>query len=106
VYDTRSEKSGILSGTQFGFRKGEGTTNCLAVLTTEVKTAFHLKNQVLAAFLDITRAYDNVLIDILCREHKKEEVPIPLVFLLWEKHLYFFDGQEVALMRTGYKGLP
>jgi hypothetical protein len=25
---------------------------CLAVLTTEVKTVFHLKNQGLAAFLD------------------------------------------------------
>jgi hypothetical protein len=27
---------------------------CLAVLTTEIKTAFYLKNQVLGAFLDIT----------------------------------------------------
>jgi hypothetical protein len=99
-------KTGILSWTQFGFRKGKGTTDCLAVLTTEIKTAFHLKNQVVAAFLDITEAYDNVLIDILCRELKKERVPIPLVFLLWErmweKHLYFFDGQGVAFMRTGY----
>jgi hypothetical protein len=34
--------------------------NLLAVLTTEVETAFHLKNQVLVAFLNITRAYDNV----------------------------------------------
>jgi hypothetical protein len=49
---------------------------------TKVKTAFHLKNQFLAAFLDITGAYDNDLIDILCRELKKEGVPIPLVFLL------------------------
>jgi hypothetical protein len=53
------------------------------VLTTEVKKAFHLKNQVLAAFLDITEAYNNVLIDILCREFKKEGVSIPLVFVLW-----------------------
>jgi hypothetical protein len=73
------------SGTQFGFR-----------------TAFH---QVLAAFLDISVAYDNVLRDILCRELK-----IPLVFLLWdmmrENHLYFFNGQDVAYIRTGYKGPP
>jgi hypothetical protein len=65
-----AEGSGILSGTQFGFRKGRGTMDCLAVLTTEVKTAFHLKNQVLAAFLDITEAYYNVLVDILCRALK------------------------------------
>jgi hypothetical protein len=25
--------------------------------------------------------------------------------MLWEKHLYFFDGQDVAFMRMGYKGL-
>jgi hypothetical protein len=46
----------------------------------------------------------------MCRELKKEGVPVPLVFLLWdmmcEKHLYFFDGQDVAFMRTGFKGLP
>jgi hypothetical protein len=48
-----TEKSRILSWTQFGFRKGKGTTDCLAVLTNEAKMAFHLKNQVLAAFLDI-----------------------------------------------------
>jgi hypothetical protein len=58
-----AEKSRILSETQFGFRKGKGTTDCLSVLTT--KTAFHHKNQVLAPFLDITGAYDNVLIYIL-----------------------------------------
>jgi purine nucleoside phosphorylase len=51
----------------------------MAVLTIEVKTAFHLKNQ---AFLDMTEAYDNVLIDILCQELKKEGVSIPLVFFL------------------------
>jgi hypothetical protein len=59
-----AEKSGILSGAQFGFRKGKGTT--------------------IAAFLDITGAYDNILIDILCRELKKEGIPIRLVFLLWD----------------------
>jgi hypothetical protein len=97
-----AEKLKILSGTRFGFRKGKGTTECLVVLTTEFKTAFHLKNQALAAFLDIIGAYDNVLIDILCRELKKEGITILLVFLLWEKHPNFFDGQDVAFMR----GLP
>jgi hypothetical protein len=53
--------------------------------------------------------YNNVLIEIFCREFKKEGIPILLVFLLWdmmwEKHLYFFDGEDVSFMRTGYKGL-
>jgi hypothetical protein len=49
-----AKNSEILSGTQFGFRKGNGTPDCLAVQMTEVKIAFYLKNQVFAAFLDIT----------------------------------------------------
>jgi hypothetical protein len=69
-------------------------------LALEVETAFHLKNQALAAFLDITGAYDNVLLDILCQELKKEGAHVHLMLLLeemmWEKHLYFFDGQDVA----------
>jgi hypothetical protein len=97
-----AEKLGILSGTQFGLRKDKETTDCLAVLPIEVKTAFILNNHVLAAFLDITGTYDNVLIDILCRELNKEGIPILLVFFLWdmmwEKHLYFFDGQDVAFI--------
>jgi hypothetical protein len=56
-----------------------------------------------------SKRHDNVLIDILCWELKKEGVPIPLVFplwdMMWEKHFYFFDGQDVAFMRTGYKDL-
>jgi hypothetical protein len=94
-FELWAEESGNLSGTQFGFRKGKRTTDSLAVLTTEVKTAFYLKNQVLAAFVDITGAYDNVWIDILCWELKKEGVLMLVVLLLWdmmwEKHLYFFD---------------
>jgi hypothetical protein len=78
----------ILSGTQFGFSKGKKTGKTsgkrTGELNDEVETAFHLKNQVLAAFLNITRAYDNVLIDILCQELKKERMPIPFVFLLWD----------------------
>jgi hypothetical protein len=54
--------------------------------------------------LDITGAYDNVLIDILCRELKKEGFPVPLVFFLWdmmcEKRLYFFDGQTPGCLHT------
>jgi hypothetical protein len=84
ILELWAEKSRIISGTQFGFRKGRGTTECLAVLTTEARIASHLKNQVLVEFLDITGAYDSVLIDILCRELKKEAIPILLVFLLWD----------------------
>jgi hypothetical protein len=37
----------------------------LALLTTDVQTSFERKQQTVAEYIDISRAYDNVLIDIL-----------------------------------------
>jgi hypothetical protein len=65
--------------------------------------------QVLAAFLDITEAYDNVLIAILCRELKKEggpntaRAPSVMEHDVGKASILF---QDVTFIRTGYKGLP
>jgi Reverse transcriptase (RNA-dependent DNA polymerase) len=108
--DIWAEKNEIMSNSQFGFRKGRGTADCLAVFSTEIKTAFYKKNQVVATFLDITGAYDNVLVDILCKELRTVGIPVPIIRLiwnlLWEKILHFFVVQNEAIVRTGYKGLP
>jgi hypothetical protein len=64
--DYWAEKNDILSPSQYGFQKGHGTRDCLVLLTTDVQTSFELKQQTVAAFIDISGAYDNVLIDILC----------------------------------------
>jgi hypothetical protein len=56
----------VLFATQYGFRKGEGTRACLAFLLTDINNSFEMKIQTVAAFLDISGAYDNVIIDILC----------------------------------------
>jgi hypothetical protein len=63
--DYWAEKYNILSSSQYGFRKGRGTRDCLALLTTDVQTFFKRKQQTVAAFIDISGAYDNVLIGIL-----------------------------------------
>jgi hypothetical protein len=34
------EKNGMMSPTQYGFRKGKGTRDCLAILTTDISTSF------------------------------------------------------------------
>jgi hypothetical protein len=59
-------ENGILSPTQYGFRKGKGTRDCLAMLTTDISTSFDMKVQTVAAFLDIIGAYDNVLLKRSC----------------------------------------
>jgi len=55
-----AEKFEILSPTQFGFRKGKGTRDCLALLSSDIRISLEEKKYTLASFLDITGAYDNV----------------------------------------------
>jgi hypothetical protein len=51
------ERFDILLPSQFGFKKGNRAHECL----------FLLKKKTLVAFLDILGAYNNVLIDVLCK---------------------------------------
>jgi hypothetical protein len=104
-----AEKNGILSPTQHGFRKGKGTRNFRAMMTTDISTSFEMKKQTVAAFLDISGAYDNVLIDVLCGVILETELPLGIVrfmwSLLWCKTLVFCVGGAECMTLTGYKGL-
>jgi hypothetical protein len=96
---------------QYGFRKGKSTRDCLAILTTDINNSFEMKEQTVAAFLDISGAYDNVIIDILCEVMvERELLPIHIIRLLWnllkKNKLVFYVGGIEYMSRTGYKGLP
>jgi hypothetical protein len=55
--DFTAKKNGTLSLSQlsqYGFKKGRGTRDCLALLTTDFSTSFEMKRQTVAAFLDIS----------------------------------------------------
>jgi hypothetical protein len=103
LLDYWAEKYDVLSASQYSFRKGRATRNCLALLTTDVQTSFERKQQTVAAFIDISGAYDNVLIDILC---DILQVVRFLFRLLWRKVLVFFAGGRERMKLVGYKGLP
>jgi hypothetical protein len=45
-----AEKNGIMSPTQYGFRKGKGTRDCLAMMTTDISTSFEMKKQTVVDF--------------------------------------------------------
>jgi glycyl-tRNA synthetase alpha subunit len=45
LMDFWAEKNSILSPTQYGFRKGKGTQDCLAMLTTDISKSFEMKKQ-------------------------------------------------------------
>jgi hypothetical protein len=64
--DYWAEKFETLSPSRFGFRKGRGTRDCLSLLSSDTRISFEQKKKTLAAFLDTSGAYDNLLIDVLC----------------------------------------
>jgi hypothetical protein len=61
-----------------------------------------------ATFIDISRASDNVLIDILCDILREKEIPLQVVRflfrLLWRKEFVFFSGGREWMTLVGYKG--
>jgi hypothetical protein len=83
-----AEKYKILSPTLYDFLKGRGTNDCEALLSS-----FEYKQQTLVEFLDISGAYDNVLIDKLCDKMHQVQLPLKIVRvmwnLLWRKKIVF-----------------
>ncbi|CAF4846747.1 unnamed protein product [Pieris macdunnoughi] len=59
------ESKGLLSPNQFGFRKGRCTMDSLSIFMTDLRLAFSYNKPVLAAFLDVSAAYDNVNLSTL-----------------------------------------
>jgi hypothetical protein len=100
----------MLASTQYGFRKGKGTKDCLAILTTDINNSFDMKEHTVAAFLDISGAYEIVIIDILCGAMVERELPIHIIHLMWnllkKKKFVCYVGGIEYMSRTGYKGLP
>jgi hypothetical protein len=107
--DYWAEKFEILSPLQFGFRKGRGTRDCLSLLSSDIRISFEQKKKTLAAFLDISGAYDNVLIDVLCGNLCGLHLPLEMVCILWDllhrRSLIFYHGGEAYTQRVGVKGL-
>ncbi|XP_058800080.1 uncharacterized protein LOC131669309 [Phymastichus coffea] len=102
------ETNNILPDFQTGFRKGQSTIDNLIGLTLEVEEAFSEGKEVLAAFLDIQGAFDNVNVEILL--DKLAAVGCPLIFIKFIQHLTWdriicsdILGENI---RTVCKGVP
>lgn len=107
--DKWMESNGLLSDTQFGFRRGKGTQDCLALLSTEIQLAFAKKEQMASIFLDVKGAFDSVCIEVLADKLHKSGLP-PLLNnflynLLSEKQMNFIHG-NVTITRSSFMGLP
>ncbi|XP_055608580.1 uncharacterized protein LOC129755905 isoform X1 [Uranotaenia lowii] len=103
------ESNNLLSSTQFGFRRGKGTNDCLALLSSDIQLAFAQKEQMGAVFLDIKGAFDSVSIEVLSSNLNSCGLsPILNNFLynlLSEKIMHFSHG-ETNVERISYMGLP
>lgn len=86
------ENRRILPTWQCGFRKGKSTLSCLTKLTIEIQKSFQRKEYLVAVFLDLSSAFDNVLLSLLAE--KLKELRIPFVFsnfilkLIHDKAIY------------------
>lgn len=100
----------LIPKSQMGFRRGVGTQNCLSKLHLQIQVAWAKKKMVGCVFLDVKSAYDNVLIDILCRDLVTWGLPLKVAILLsrllTERRLKFYYNKMLREVRTGYRGLP
>lgn len=102
------ESKDILPDSQHGFRQGRSCTDSLLNLTLKVDEALLDGENVVAAFLDVKGAFDNVNIDILLAELSKlgcSDTVIEFVKFLTHSRFIHADCLEDDV-RSTYKGVP
>lgn len=67
------EKEKILDEKQNGFRKGRGCNNNLIELITDIRNSMYYGKKVMAVFLDISSAYNNVQRNIMVEQLVEEK---------------------------------
>ncbi|XP_058805042.1 uncharacterized protein LOC131672100 [Phymastichus coffea] len=103
-----AEQNNLLPVSQHGFRKGHSCSDNLSNLTLKVEEAFVEKKEVLAAFLDVRGAFDNVKIDILLNKLASigcpEKLLIFIKFITYERLIYSDSCPNNPRLAT--KGVP
>lgn len=104
------ESRNLLAESQYGFRKGFSTMDGIGVLVTDTRIAFSKNESVLAVFLDISAAYDSVLLSVLRSKLRQLSIPTKMCQCICN----FMSGRNVKLHipginsdpRTVWRGLP
>ena len=66
-----AERENKLAKDQNGFRRGRSCAENLVKLTTDIRNGMYKGQYILAAFLDVSSAYDNVVYNILIKKTEK-----------------------------------
>lgn len=103
-----AEHYNLIPASQHGFRKGKSCTDNLVNLKLKIDEAFVEKKEVLAAFLDVKGAFDNINVDILLK--KLSEIGCSNKFLKYIKFLtyerYIHTDYTGENYRKVHKGVP
>ena len=103
------ESENKLSKRQFGFRKGMGTRDGLGVLHSEILNTFSSKQYMLALFVDIKGAFNNVKIEILCQKMFCMNIDPQFVRIIWKlfwRRTIWIENFRQYGERTCYTGIP
>ena len=104
------ENRGLLSKTQFGFRRGMGTMDSLSIFTSEIRLAFSNNKHIIGVFLDISSAYDNVQLPILRQKMQNLSIPVRLINIICNlfmcRSIRVRSEGNLLPPRLVWKGLP
>lgn len=104
------ENNSMLANTQFGFRKGYSTMDSLSILSTDLYISFKEKKYLVGVFLDVSAAYDNVLLPVLKTKLLHLNIPVKLVRficnMLMERSVIVKSVNHFLPAKTVWKGLP
>lgn len=105
------ESKGTFPKNQFGFRKGMSTLDSLSILVTDIRLALTKQESLIGVFLDISSAYDSVLLPVLKQKMLDLHIPMRFVrfisnFLSTRTILFRCNGEVLPASRTIWKGLP
>ena len=82
VLDNRLRKLIKICDTQFGFSKGKGTMDAVFVLRQLQEKMLEKQKKMYVAFLDLEKAYDRVLTDMVYWSLRNRKVPEEMVNLV------------------------
>lgn len=104
------EQNNIIPDYSFGFKKKTSAINCVNTLISHVHNAKRNKKVVIATFLDLSKAFDNVDIKILLKKLSELKVPTAIVnwiyYYLKKRNTKLILNDGTVLTTTTNKGLP
>ncbi|XP_073962004.1 uncharacterized protein [Choristoneura fumiferana] len=104
------ESNKILSKSQFGFRRGMGTMDSLSILTTDIRISLSRNEFLVGVFLDVSSAYDSVILSLLRDKLSKLSLPQKLTHFicnfLMERSIEVRHNGSHSTPRLIWQGLP